>query len=237
MTCRLCVPVSTQLPLVILVCSCGGFLCTLREPMVSHELSCSSLLFPVKLNLPFTSSYSNSSTNLLHCASSSALSDTASYFNYEWQSVGQCLFVLGTHLRSITRSSLHCILPFDSCGCIKVGHPLWWEDGSIIYSCNSKSVLGQSPSELVTMIFCLVEGPATCRARSLYLFLPGTGFDATLTDYSLYRLCRDHTENATPKVLLRVQLLQQLPSNSYCLQSHCLVTASQSAVVYRITIW
>lgn len=83
MTCRLCVPVSTQLPLVILVCSCGGFLCTLREPMVSHELSCSSLLFPVKLNLPFTSSYSNSSTNLLHCASSSALSDTASYFNYE----------------------------------------------------------------------------------------------------------------------------------------------------------
>jgi hypothetical protein len=47
------------------------------------------------------------------------------------------------------------------------------------------------------------------------------------SDLSLYGLCTDHTENISTKVLilLRAWLLQWLPNNNCCLQSHYLVTA------------
>jgi hypothetical protein len=69
-------------------------------------------------------------------------------------------------------------------------HPLWWENGSVVYSCcwpsPAQSFSGPSPAGLVTTFSCLkFETPPTWKARSLYFYptgigwpsyTPGTGF-------------------------------------------------------------
>jgi hypothetical protein len=60
-------------------------------------------------------------------------------------------------------------------------HPLWREDGSVIYNCcwswQAKSFSGPSPSGLKTEFYCLrFETSPTWRARSPYLYLPGNGW-------------------------------------------------------------
>jgi hypothetical protein len=70
----------------------------------------------------------------------------------------------------------------DFCYCWTVaGCPIWREDGSVV--CNSwwsspaQSFLGPSSAELMTIFYCLkFETPPTWRARSLYLYPPGTGW-------------------------------------------------------------
>jgi hypothetical protein len=59
-------------------------------------------------------------------------------------------------------------------------HPLWREDGSVIYNCcwlsPEQSFSGPSPARLMTTFYCLrFETPPTWRARSTYLYPPGTG--------------------------------------------------------------
>jgi hypothetical protein len=79
----------------------------------------------------------------------------------------------------------------DSCGFVDVGRPLWWEDGSVVYTCcwssPAKSFSGPSPVGLMTTFYCLrFETPPTWRTRSLYLYPPGTGwlsYTAFMTPY------------------------------------------------------
>jgi hypothetical protein len=50
----------------------------------------------------------------------------------------------------------------DDYGFLDVGHPLWWENGSVIYLYNcfwalpEQSLLGRSPTELTTIFYCLI---------------------------------------------------------------------------------
>jgi hypothetical protein len=60
-------------------------------------------------------------------------------------------------------------------------HPLWWEDGSVVYNCcwpsPAQSFSGPSPAELITTFYCLrYESPPTWRVRSPHLYPPGTGW-------------------------------------------------------------
>jgi hypothetical protein len=61
-------------------------------------------------------------------------------------------------------------------------HPLWREDGSAVYNCcwssPAQSFSGASPARLMTtFLYCLrFETPPTWRARSPYLYPPGTGW-------------------------------------------------------------
>jgi hypothetical protein len=58
--------------------------------------------------------------------------------------------------------------------------PLWREDGSVVYNCcwpsPAQAFLGPSPAGLMTIFYCpRFETPWTWRARSPYLYRPGTG--------------------------------------------------------------
>jgi hypothetical protein len=95
-----------------------------------------------------------------------------------WPTVSQpvCLRVK-PHLGTKTRF----LLLSDSCGFVDVGRPLWLEDGSVIYNCcwpsSAQSFLGPSLMGLTTIFCCLrFETPPTWRARSPFLYPPGTGW-------------------------------------------------------------
>jgi hypothetical protein len=68
----------------------------------------------------------------------------------------------------------------DSCGFVDVGRSLWRENGSAVYNCWSspaQSFLGPSPAGLVTIFYWLrFETSPNWRARSPYLYPPGTGW-------------------------------------------------------------
>jgi hypothetical protein len=93
------------------------------------------------------------------------------------RSVGQSVLVSSTHLGLTTRF----LLLSDSCVFVDVGRSLWRENGSAVYSCcwtsPAQSFLGPSPAGFVTIFYSLrFETPTTWRARSPYLYPPGTGW-------------------------------------------------------------
>jgi hypothetical protein len=95
---------------------------------------------------------------------------------YDRRSVGQSILVSSTHLGPKTRFLLS-----DSCGFVDVGRPLWREDGFVFYKycCPllRKSISGPSPAGLMPIFYWLrFETPRTWRARSPYLYPPGTGW-------------------------------------------------------------
>jgi hypothetical protein len=58
-----------------------------------------------------------------------------------------------------------------SCGFVDVGHPLWWEDRSVLYNCcwssPALSFLGPSPAVLMAIFYSLIlETPPSWRAKS-----------------------------------------------------------------------
>jgi hypothetical protein len=60
-------------------------------------------------------------------------------------------------------------------------HPTWRQDGFVVYNCcwssPAQSFSGPNPARLVTIFYCLrFETLPTWRARSLYLYPPGTGW-------------------------------------------------------------
>jgi hypothetical protein len=60
-------------------------------------------------------------------------------------------------------------------------HPLWREDGSVVYNCcwasPAQSFSDLGPTGLTTTFYCLrFETPPTWRARSLSFYPPGTGW-------------------------------------------------------------
>jgi hypothetical protein len=69
----------------------------------------------------------------------------------------------------------------DDCGFLDVGHPLWWEDESVIYCtiasgpCQRSHSLVEVPQNSRPYFTVSFETPPTWRARSLYLYPPGTG--------------------------------------------------------------
>jgi hypothetical protein len=76
-----------------------------------------------------------------------------------------------------------------------MSHPLWREDGSVVYSCcwssPAQSFSGPSPAGLMTTFYCLrFETPPTWRARSPYLYPPGKGWPGNerLCSKKMFRL-------------------------------------------------
>jgi hypothetical protein len=95
---------------------------------------------------------------------------------YGRRSVGQSVLVPSLHLGPKTRF----LLLSDSCGFVDVGRLLCREDGSVVYNCcwssPAQSFSVPSSMELMTIFYGLrFETPPTWRARSLYLYPPGTG--------------------------------------------------------------
>jgi hypothetical protein len=83
---------------------------------------------------------------------------------YDRWSVSQSVLVSSAYLGHKIRF----LLLSDSCGFVDVGRPLWRTDGSVAYNCSS-------PVGLMTMFYCLrFETPPTWKARSPYLYPPGT---------------------------------------------------------------
>jgi hypothetical protein len=84
--------------------------------------------------------------------------------------------VSSSHLGITTRL----LLLSDSFWFVDVGRSLWRENGSVVYNCcwssPAQSFLGPSPQDLWPIFYCLrFETPPTWRARSPYLYPPGTG--------------------------------------------------------------
>jgi hypothetical protein len=98
--------------------------------------------------------------------------------SYDRRSVGQYIVVSSPHLELMARF-FFCI---DNCGFLDLGHPLWREDGSVIYSYNcfwalpEQSLSGPSSTELRPYSSVSFEILPTWRTRSLYLYPPGTGW-------------------------------------------------------------
>jgi hypothetical protein len=93
--------------------------------------------------------------------------------------VGQFVLVSGSHLWPTTRF----LLLSDIFGLLVVGRPSRREDGSVIYSYNSLSLSSPSPEELWPYLTFSSETPQTWRARSPYLYPPGTGWPSYTTGY------------------------------------------------------
>jgi hypothetical protein len=70
----------------------------------------------------------------------------------------------------------------DDCGFLDLWHPLWWEDGSVIYCttdsrpCQSSHSWVEVPQNSRPYFTVSFETPPTWMARSLYLYPPGTGW-------------------------------------------------------------
>jgi hypothetical protein len=65
------------------------------------------------------------------------------------------------------------VLLSDGCQFVPVRNPVWWEDGLAPTSTFS----GPNPAWLMTIFYCFkFETPPTWRARSPYLYPPGTGW-------------------------------------------------------------
>jgi hypothetical protein len=61
-----------------------------------------------------------------------------------------------------------------------MSHPLWRQDGSVIYNCcwpsPAQSFSGRSPARLIKFYCLRFETHPTWRAKSLYLYPPGIGW-------------------------------------------------------------
>jgi hypothetical protein len=94
---------------------------------------------------------------------------------YDRRSIGQSLSGSSSHLGLTIRF----LLLSDSCGFVDMVHSLWREDGPTLYNCcwplPEQSFKGPSSAGLVTIFYCLrLVTPLTWRARSPYLYPPGT---------------------------------------------------------------
>jgi hypothetical protein len=106
---------------------------------------------------------------------------------------------VGPHLGPTIRF----LLLSDICGLHIVGHPLWREDGSVIYSYNSLSLSGLSTSELMTTSYCFVWGSLNLKGQVPVITSPRN------------RVAQIHPRalNSTFRRLLRLAWLQWSCSN------------------------
>jgi hypothetical protein len=118
--------------------------------------------------------------------STNCVKKSKSKLYYDRQSVGQSVLVSSTHLGPTTRF----LLLSDSCMFVNMGRSLWRENGSAVYGCcwssPAQSYLWPSPVGFVTIFYSLrFETPPTWRARSPYLYPPGTGCNCVTAFTSL----------------------------------------------------
>jgi hypothetical protein len=88
--------------------------------------------------------------------------------------------------------SLSWKLYLDSWRIVLMGRHLWWEEGSVIYSCcwALQSFLGLSATELMNIFYCLnFETLQLGGTRFPYLFPPGTGCSSYIRDIGFHVCC------------------------------------------------
>jgi hypothetical protein len=140
-------------------------------------------------------------------------------------SVGQFFLVSGTHLGPLTRF----LLISNSCGVLDVERALWREDRSVVYNIGWSSPVHSfsvpNPPRLMTIFFCFIfKTLKTWRARSPYLYPPGTGLPSYTTPkhWVLYSspLTTRRAAVEVVEVKHKLQLImlgvQQGAINSYC---------------------
>jgi hypothetical protein len=86
-------------------------------------------------------------------------------------------------------------------------HPLWREDGSVVYNCcwssPAQSFWGPSPTGLMTTFYCLRLGtPPTWRARYPYLYPPLTGWPSYTPRHWISFSSLPTTHRATAEVFV-----------------------------------
>jgi hypothetical protein len=102
--------------------------------------------------------------------------DWESELLYDWRFTAN-QFVLATS--PLRRHSIILFFTLTLAVIFVMQHPLWREDGSAVYNCcwssPAQSFSGQNPAGLMTTFYCLrFETPLTWKARSPYLYHPGT---------------------------------------------------------------
>jgi hypothetical protein len=133
----------------------------------------------LKKLLTFNGSVDLSSTCYLSCLVTpcnnyrSVLPSSFQIFRSYFAIDGQSALVSGLHLGPMTRF----LLRSDIFGFHVVGRPAWRENGSVIYSYNSLSLSGPSPTELMTTSYCLIWdcwvpflSPLTVRRAAVEVF-------------------------------------------------------------------
>jgi hypothetical protein len=114
--------------------------------------------------------------------------------------------VSSTHLELTTRF----LLLLDSCGFVYVERFLSRENGPAVYNCcwssPAQSFLGPSSAGLVTIFYCLRFETPTWRARSPYLYPPGTGW----TSYTPRHWVTSGRTKVKVKVTLRLTVGQSV---------------------------
>jgi hypothetical protein len=93
------------------------------------------------------------------------------------QSVSQSVLVSGSHLDLMAKFFYFLS---NNCGFLDVGHPLWRQDGFVIYLYNcfcalpEQSLSSQRHAELTTIFYCLIWDSPNLVAKFLYLCPQGT---------------------------------------------------------------
>jgi hypothetical protein len=143
---------------------------------------------------------------------SSSKSKSKSKLCYDRRSVGQSVLVSSTHLGLTTRF----LLLSGTCGFVDVDRSLWRENRSAVYNCcwssPGQSISGPSPWGLVTIFYCLrIETPPTWRARSPYLYSPGTGWPSyTLRHWEVFEPASTRGNLSLWIILVKVKVTLRL---------------------------
>jgi hypothetical protein len=130
---------------------------------------------------------------------------------YDRRSVGQPVFLSNP----IWGPKIKFLLLSHSCEFVDVGPHLWREDGSIVYNCcwssPAQSFSDASSAGLMTISHRLrFETPPTWRARSPYLYPPGTGFPFRRLLQLAEIRCLTH------EVHLECLIIQFVPHRKHC---------------------
>jgi hypothetical protein len=94
----------------------------------------------------------------------------------------------------------------DSCGVVILQRPLWREDGSVIYCtvasrpCQSSHSWVEIPQNSRPYFTVSSETPPTCKAKSPYLYPPGTGWPSYAPGHCVPFLSPLTTRRATVEV-------------------------------------
>jgi hypothetical protein len=84
----------------------------------------------------------------------------------------------------------------DNCGLLDVGHPLWREDGYVIYSYNSlwslpeQSHSGPGPAELMTIFYCLIVRLSQLWGPGPRIYIPQEQGDPVILQSTGFPFCR-----------------------------------------------
>jgi hypothetical protein len=117
------------------------------------------------------------------------------------QSVGQSIFLSSTHLGTKTRF----LLLSDCSGFVNAGRPLSREGGYVVYNCcwpsPAQSFSDPHSTGPMTIFYSLrFETPPTWRARSAYLYPPGTRWPSYIPRHLVPLSLPPTTRRATVEV-------------------------------------